>query len=70
MNKRVAVVAVAVLAVVGAGVPTSPAGSTGAGTTARRQPSVEGRYAVGVRTETFVDRSRPTDPNGTYPGAP
>ncbi len=70
MNKRVAVVAVAVLAVVGAGVPTSPAGSSGGAAPDRRQPSVEGRYAVGVRTETFVDRSRPTDPNGTYPGAP
>jgi fermentation-respiration switch protein FrsA (DUF1100 family) len=70
MNKRVAMVAVAVLAVVGAGVPASPAGSSGGAAPDRRQPSVEGRYAVGVRTETFVDRSRPTDANGSYAGAP
>ena len=29
-----------------------------------------GRYAVGVRTTTFVDSSRPTPPNGSYAGAP
>jgi predicted dienelactone hydrolase len=27
-------------------------------------------YAVGFRSYTFVDTSRPTPPNGTYPGAP
>lgn len=27
-------------------------------------------YAVGKRSLTFVDRSRPTDANGSYPGAP
>jgi dienelactone hydrolase len=27
-------------------------------------------YAVGLRSYTFVDTSRPTPPNGTYPGAP
>jgi len=27
-------------------------------------------YAVGKRSYTFVDSSRPTAPNGTYPGAP
>ncbi len=36
--------------------------------TAKRQAS--GAYAVGMRSFTFVDRSRPTEPNGTYPGAP
>jgi predicted dienelactone hydrolase len=29
-----------------------------------------GPYGVGVTTMTFVDTSRPTMPNGTYPGAP
>jgi dienelactone hydrolase len=29
-----------------------------------------GRYGVGLRTITFVDSSRPTAANGTYPGAP
>jgi fermentation-respiration switch protein FrsA (DUF1100 family) len=29
-----------------------------------------GPYAVGVHTETFVDASRPTDPNGGVPGRP
>ncbi len=29
-----------------------------------------GPYNVGVRTVTLVDGSRPTAPNGTYPGAP
>jgi predicted dienelactone hydrolase len=28
------------------------------------------RYAVGVRTEPFVDTSRPTPPNGSFPGSP
>jgi dipeptidyl aminopeptidase/acylaminoacyl peptidase len=53
---------VAVLAAVGTtGVPATPAGAA---------PADEGRLAVGVRTETFVDESRPTSANGTYPGAP
>ena len=29
-----------------------------------------GPYAVGVRTESFVDATRPTDPNGGQPGRP
>ena len=29
-----------------------------------------GPYAVGARSYTFVDTSRPTERNGTYPGAP
>ena len=29
-----------------------------------------GPYAVGKRTYTFVDTTRPTSPNGTYAGAP
>jgi dipeptidyl aminopeptidase/acylaminoacyl peptidase len=61
MRKRLSVVVLAVLATVATGVPTTPAGAA---------PADEGRYAVGVRTETFVDASRPTSANGTYPGAP
>jgi dienelactone hydrolase len=64
MGKRVVVVAVvALLAALGTGVPAAPAAPAAQG-------SVEDHYAVGVRTETFVDTTRPTSANGTYPGAP
>lgn len=33
-------------------------------------PGPDGPFAVGVRTETFVDRSRPTNENNGVPGAP
>jgi fermentation-respiration switch protein FrsA (DUF1100 family) len=69
MRKRIVIGVVAVLAAVGAGVPVAPAGASAA-SDPRARASVEGRYAVGVRTETFVDTSRATDANGTYPGAP
>ena len=65
MRTRVGVAVVAVLAAIGAGVPAAPAGAADS-----RRLATEGSYAVGVRTETFVDRSRPTSANGTYPGAP
>jgi len=32
--------------------------------------SLGGRYGVGYKQVTVVDTSRPTQPNGTYPGAP
>jgi predicted dienelactone hydrolase len=32
--------------------------------------ALPGRYAVGMTTLSLVDASRPTMPNGTYPGAP
>jgi predicted dienelactone hydrolase len=48
-----------------------------AGTKCRKAPArtsadfvAPGPYAVSHRTYTFVDESRPTPPNGTYPGAP
>jgi hypothetical protein len=63
MTKRVVVAVFAVLATVGTVAPVAPAG-------ADTQATTEGRYAVGVRTETFVDTSRPTSANTTYPGAP
>jgi dienelactone hydrolase len=55
-----ALIAVVVLALVGAA--SAPA-------KARRQQA-HAPYAVGTRTLTFVDTSRPTAPNGTYAGAP
>jgi predicted dienelactone hydrolase len=42
----------------------APCPTTGAAYAAR------GTHAIGVRTLTLVDTSRPTSPNGTYPGAP
>ena len=56
----------AVLATVGTGVPVPPAGAS----VSARRLSAEGRYALGVRSETFVDATRPTSANGSYPGAP
>jgi predicted dienelactone hydrolase len=64
MVKRVLVAVVAVLAALGTGVPTAPAGASS------KPLATEDTYGVGVRTETFVDRSRPTNANGSYPGAP
>lgn len=45
-------------------VPVAPAAAK-AGTASKQQAP----YAVGSRSYTFVDTSRPTSPNGTYPGA-
>ncbi len=60
-----------------AGVLTAGAGITAPAVTATapskaRPPKVAaiGKYAVGMRTETFVDSSRPTDANGDVPGTP
>jgi dienelactone hydrolase len=66
VSTRVVVAVIAVLAAVTTGVP---GGSVGA-TTPAAEGSVEGSYAVGVRTETLVDTTRPTAANNTYPGAP
>jgi hypothetical protein len=60
MRKRVVVAVFAVRATVGT---VAPAG-------ADSQATTEGRFAVGVRTETFVDTSRPTSANNDYPAAP
>ncbi len=49
-----------------AGLLTVPA--VGAAAPLAAAPSA--RYAVGVRTEPFVDTSRPTPPNGSFPGSP
>jgi predicted dienelactone hydrolase len=48
----------------------SPPAGGRAATTTTGQPPVDRTYAVGVRTETYVDASRPTSANGTFPGAP
>lgn len=55
-----------VMLAVGAGalVPAAPAAAR-AGRHAQRAP-----YAVGQRSYTFVDRTRPTSANGSYAGAP
>jgi dienelactone hydrolase len=58
-------VAVAVLAPV----VVTPAGATGATGVAKRSVAAR-EYAVGAIDTQFVDESRPTDRNGTYPGAP
>jgi dienelactone hydrolase len=62
---------------VAAGMFTAGAGVTAPAITATapskaRPPRVAaiGQYAVGMRTETFVDSSRPTDANGDVPGKP
>ena len=49
----------AVVAVIGSGAPSASA-----------KQSQDGPYAIGMRSYTFVDKSRPTAPNRTYPGAP
>ena len=49
----------AVVAVIGSGAPSASA-----------KQSQDGPYAIGMRSYTFVDKSRPTAPNGTYAGAP
>src|SRR3954453_19885236 len=63
MRKRMVVAVLAVLATIGVGAPAAPP-ATGT------SPTTEGKYAVGVRTETFVDPTRPTSANNDYPGAP
>jgi dienelactone hydrolase len=55
-----ALVAAAVLALAGAA--SAPAKA--------RQQHAHAPYAIGTRTLTFVDTSRPTAPNGSYAGAP
>jgi dienelactone hydrolase len=57
---RLAGVLVAVWAVALGSAPTAPA----------KKGRQHAPYAVGIRTVTFVDASRPTDSNGAYPGAP
>ena len=47
--------------------PTATAGSAAAH---HKHKQRGGPYAVGTRSYTFIDRSRPTPRNGTYPGAP
>jgi predicted dienelactone hydrolase len=55
-------VGVALVALAGVGVATSGAST--------RQASTSGSASIGRVTLTFVDPSRPTAANGTYPGAP
>jgi dienelactone hydrolase len=59
---RLALALVAVVALALVGAASAPAKA--------RQQQVHAPYAVGTRTLTFVDTSRPTAPNGSYAGAP
>ena len=45
-------------------------GATAAPATSAHLKHQSGPYAVGVRSYTFVDKTRPTARNNTYPGAP
>lgn len=47
----------------------APAATPAAARTGWFPPATARTYAVGRTTETFVDASRPTAPNGPYPGA-
>jgi len=65
---RVGIATIAAVVGVAVGVPAS---------TVARQPTIGALpgarahvFAVGVRTEAFVDRARPTPANGAYPGSP
>lgn len=69
---RLAAAALAVcVATTGASI-AGPAVATAAAPTKAQPPKVApiGKYAVGVVSETFVDGSRPTDPNGDVPAQP
>jgi predicted dienelactone hydrolase len=48
---------------------TAAGTATAVPTIAPQDLSERGPFAVGVSTLTLVDESRPTDPNGSYPGA-
>jgi dienelactone hydrolase len=49
---------------------STSAGATTTTAVASAPVAARGSYAVGRRTHTFVDSSRPTAANGMYPGAP
>ena len=72
-RSRRALVAVTVVAVAGAAVAsTAPAGAGTPNPKAKAKATKVvpiGTYPVGEIEKTFVDESRPTVPNGTYPGA-
>jgi alpha-beta hydrolase superfamily lysophospholipase len=58
---------IVLLAGAGAAAPAAPAASPVLAGAAHQQPAP---YAVGMRQYTFVDPSRPTQPNRTFAGAP
>jgi predicted dienelactone hydrolase len=68
---RLAAVTTAAAVFTAGAVISAPAVTATAPSKARPPKVAEiGKYAVGVRTETFVDTSRPTDANGAVPAAP
>jgi predicted dienelactone hydrolase len=73
-GRRVAAVVTVLLASALAVAPSSAHAARDQGSGSKRAPRVAANagttYAVGTRSLEFVDRSRPTDPNRDYPGAP
>jgi dienelactone hydrolase len=68
---RVAAVAVAVGVVTGAASVAPAVGASAAPAKAPRpKVAAMGKYAVGTISQTFVDTTRPTDPNGSAPALP
>jgi dienelactone hydrolase len=68
---RVAAVAVAVGVVTGAASVAPAVGASAAPAKAPRpKVAAMGKYAVGMISQTFVDTTRPTDPNGSAPALP
>lgn len=68
---RLAAVAVSVGLVAGAAGVAQAAGATAAPAKAPRpKVAAMGKYAVGMMSVTYVDTTRPTDPNGTAPALP
>jgi predicted dienelactone hydrolase len=60
-----------IAAVIGLAVAVvAPASSAAAGPRSASAPAPAHGFAVGIRTEAFVDTSRPTPANGAYPGSP
>jgi dienelactone hydrolase len=66
----VQVLRAAVVLASGVGALVLPASSAAAGQHAVVEHRHAATYAVGMRSYTFVDRSRPTSANGSFPGAP
>ncbi len=63
-------VGVATIAVVIGVVLAAPISSVAASSRTATETGLAQAFAVGVRTEPFVDVARPTPANGTYPGSP
>lgn len=71
-RRRLCSVALTGALLVGGAAVTSATTASAASTQPRHAARVApiGTYAVGQLSETFVDTTRPTNPNGTFPGGP